>query len=47
MNSFDVYYCTSCQDEFLVKKDKEPQYCPFCSNEVDYSHTIEKEGETK
>jgi len=47
MNSLDVYYCVSCQDEFAVKINKDPQYCPFCGNEVDYSHTIGKEEETE
>ena len=42
MPKLDVYYCTTCQDEFAVNEGKEPQYCPFCSNEVDYSNTIDE-----
>lgn len=39
----DIYYCTSCQEEFEVKHNKAPQYCPYCANEVDYSHTVDPE----
>ena len=42
--TLDVYYCTVCEEDFAVKKEKEPQYCPYCKGEVTWGHDTE-EGE--
>jgi predicted RNA-binding Zn-ribbon protein involved in translation (DUF1610 family) len=35
----DVYVC-SCDEEFAVKEDKEPNGCPFCgTGEIEWSHS--------
>lgn len=43
--NLDVYHCVSCQEELAVKHGKAPNTCPFCGDEITFSHTTADDDE--